>query len=577
MDIHKLSQSITWSNQKLEKARKERLKVIKQFVGAHYADKGADKKVPVNLLEMAVSIYLRLLAARAPKCIVGTDNPALRPFAADMEIVLNQLPKEIDLRSTLRRAVVEAMFSMGVVKVGIGGTNDNRNIGDEPFVSVVQLDDYFCDMSARSWGEVQYEGNDYWLSTEEVKKLYGKDLAYEDYNGTGVDGQEQANSITNSESGEVLFPRVRLRDVYIYATNRLITYAPATNTVLRDVHWDGPEGSPYLRLCFSEVPGNLLPLPPVAVWQDLHDLSNSLFRKLSHQATSHKRVAAFQGGNDEDITRLKVATDGEGIRYNGGKPEVIEMGGVNQPTLAFALTIRDLFNAIAGNLDALGGLSAQADTASQEKLVSEAASARLKDMGDCVVEFTKAIFRRLAWYVWTDPVRERKYVKVFDAKHGIALDKVWTPDTRDGDFLDYNFDIDVFSMQDDGPATRIQKMMTFFERLVMPMQPMMEAQGLAIDMKAVVDYVARNSNMPELADMIVALDGSQDMGRMPSGGSPHPQYVSTKAPVTRRIYERTNRPGATRHGRDAAMMQTLLGGGAQPSEMAALSPNRTTT
>lgn len=574
MDIHKLSQSITWSNQKLEKARKERLKVIKQFVGAHYADKGADKKVPVNLLEMAVSIYLRLLAARAPKCIVGTDNPALRPFAADMEIVLNQLPKEIDLRSTLRRAVVEAMFSMGVVKVGIGGTNDNRNIGDEPFVSVVQLDDYFCDMSARSWGEVQYEGNDYWLSTEEVKKLYGKDIAYEDYNGTGVDGQEQANSITNSESGEVLFPRVRLRDVYIYATNRLITYAPATNTVLRDVHWDGPEGSPYLRLCFSEVPGNLLPLPPVAVWQDLHDLSNSLFRKLSHQATSHKRVAAFQGGNDEDITRLKVATDGEGIRYNGGKPEVIEMGGVNQPTLAFALTIRDLFNAIAGNLDALGGLSAQADTASQEKLVSEAASARLKDMGDCVVEFTKAIFRRLAWYVWTDPVRERRYVKVFSAKHGIAVNKLWTPETRDGDYLDYNFDIDVFSMQDDGPATRVQKLMTFIERVILPFQPMMEAQGIAIDLKAVVDYIARNSNMPELSTMVVSMNGEQQ-GRPPTG-NPHPQYA-TKSPVSHRVYERVNRPGATRQGRDAALVQMLLGGNPQKAEKAALSPTRTLT
>lgn len=574
MDIHKLSQSITWSNQKLEKARKERLKVIKQFVGAHYADKGADKKVPVNLLEMAVSIYLRLLAARAPKCIVGTDNPALRPFAADMEIVLNQLPKEIDLRSTLRRAVVEAMFSMGVVKVGIGGTNDNRNIGDEPFVSVVQLDDYFCDMSARSWGEVQYEGNDYWLSTEEVKKLYGKDLAYEDYNGTGVDGQEQTNSITNSESGEVLFPRVRLRDVYIYATNRLITYAPATNTVLRDVHWDGPEGSPYLRLCFSEVPGNLLPLPPVAVWQDLHDLSNSLFRKLSHQATSHKRVAAFQGGNDEDITRLKVATDGEGIRYNGGKPEVIEMGGVNQPTLAFALTIRDLFNAIAGNLDALGGLSAQADTASQEKLVSEAASARLKDMGDCVVEFTKAIFRRLAWYVWTDPVRERRYVKVFSAKHGIAVNKLWTPETRDGDYLDYNFDIDVFSMQDDGPATRVQKLMTFIERVILPFQPMMEAQGIAIDLKAVVDYIARNSNMPELSTMVVSMNGEQQ-GRPPTG-NPHPQYA-TKSLVSHRVYERVNRPGATRQGRDAALVQMLLGGNPQKAEKAALSPTRTLT
>ena len=575
MDIHKLNQSIAWSNQKLEKARQERLKVIRQFVGAHYADKGAEKKVPINLLEMAISIYLRLLAARAPKCVVGTDNPSLRPFAADMEIILNQLPKEIDLRSTLRRAVVEAMFSMGVVKIGIGGTNDNRNIGDEPFVSVVQIDDYFCDMSARSWGEVQYEGNDYWLSTEEVKQLYGKDLTSEDYNGTGVDGQEQANSITNSESGEVLFPRVRLRDVYIYATNRLITYAPGTDTILRDIHWDGPEGSPYLRLCFSEVPGNLLPLPPVAVWQDMHDLSNSLFRKLSHQATSHKRVAAFQGGNDEDILRLKTATDGEGIKYNGGKPEVIEMGGVNQPTLAFALTVRDLFNAIAGNLDALGGLSAQADTAAQEKLVSEAASARLKDMGDCVVEFSKAIFRRLAWYVWTDPVRERKYVKVFSAKHGIAVNKLWTPETRDGDYLDYNFDIDVFSMQDDSPATRVQKLMTFLERVILPLQPMMEAQGMAIDAKSVVDFIARNTNMPELPAMVVSLQ-NPEQGRPPSGGSPHPQYA-TKSPVSHRVYERVNRPGATRQGRDAALVQMLLGGNPQKAEKAALSPTRTTT
>lgn len=578
MDISKLHESIQSSNHKLEKTRKERLAAVKQFVGNHYGDKGTSKKVPVNMLEMAVSIYLRLLAARAPKCVVGTDVPTLKGFAADMEIVLNQLPKEIGLRNTLRRAVVEAMFSMGVVKVGIGGTNESRNIGDEPFVSVVQLDDYFCDMSARSWEEVQYEGNDYWLSVEEVKALYGKDIAPEDYNGANDLGQEQANSITNSDSGEVLFPRVRLRDVYIHAKNRLITYLPSQpKVVLRDIPWDGPEGSPYIRLCFTEVPGNLMPLPPVAVWSDLHDLSNSLFRKLSHQAVAHKRVAAFQGGSEDDINRLKNAADGSGIRYSGGRPEAIELGGVDQPTLAFFLNVWDRYNMICGNLDSLGGLSPQSNTAAQEKLVSEAASARLQDMGDCVVEFSKAIFQRLAWYVWTDPVRERKYVKVFDAKHGIALDKVWTPDTRDGDFLDYNFDIDVFSMQDDGPATRIQKMMTFFERLVMPMQPMMEAQGLVVDMKAVVDYVARNSNMPELADMIVALDGLQEMGRMPSGGSPHPQYVSTKAPVTRRIYERTNRPGATRHGRDAAMMQTLLGGGAQPSEMAALSPNRTTT
>ena len=560
MDIKRLHESVVWSSQEMEKARKERLAAIRQFVGSHYAKNGSKKKVPVNMLAMAINIYLRLLAARAPKCIVGTESRQLKPFAADLEIVLNQLPNEIGLRDTIRRAVVEAMFSMGIVKVGIGGTNDNRNIGDEPFVSVVQLDDYVCDMTARSWGEVQYEGNDYWMSVAEVKKLYGKDLQPEDYNGTSEDGQEQANSISNSGAGTVFSPRVRLRDVYVYGENRLVTYAPSTETVIRDIAWDGPEGSPYLKLRFTEVPGNLLPLPPVSEWQDLHSLANALFRKLGAQAVSHKRVAAFQGGSEDDIARLKRAADGDGIRYTGGKPEEIELGGVDQPTLAFFLSSWDRYNMICGNLDSLGGLSPQSDTATQEKLVNEAASARLKDMGDCVVEFARDIFKRLAWYVWTDPVRERKYVKVFDEKHGIALDKVWTPETRDGDFLDYNFDIDVFSM-------------TTFERLGMPMQPMMEAQGAMIDMKAVIDYVARNSNMPELGEMIIFQD-RPPVDRPPSGGSPRPQYISTKAPVTRRIYERIGRPGATRHGRDAALMQTLLGGGAQADEMAALSAGR---
>ena len=576
MDIKKLHESIQSSNQKLEVARKERLAAVKQFVGSHYGERGSKKKVPVNMLEMAVSIYLRLLAARAPKCIVSTDISSLKGFAADFEIVLNQLPKEIGLRNTLRRAVVEAMFSMGIVKVGIGGTNESRNIGDEPFVSVVQIDDYFCDTSARSWEEVQYEGNDYWLPVEQVKSLYGKDVTPEDYNGTNDIGHEQANTITGGESQNVLFPRVRLRDVYVYSSNRLITYIPGTDTVLRDVPWDGPEGSPYIRLGFTEVPGNLMPLPPVAVWQDLHDLSNTLFRKLSHQAVSHKRVAVFQSGSDDDILNFKKASDGDGIR-SAARSEMLETGGVDQPTLAYFLSVWDRYNMICGNLDALGGLSPQADTAAQEKLVSEAASARLKDMGDSVIEFAKQIFLRLAWYVWTDPVRERKYVKVFDEKHGISLDKEWTPETRDGDFIDYNFDINVFSMQDDGPATRIQKLMTFFERLVLPLQPMLEAQGLGIDMKALVDYVARNSNLPELSDMVVPLNAPPQDSRPPAGGSPHPEYVSTKAPVTRRVYERVNRPGATRQGRDAALMQTLMGGKAQGAEMAALGANRTMT
>ena len=573
MDISKIHSAIEWSITQLDKPRNERVSAVQSFCGSHYVKDNPGPATPVNLIELAVTIYVRLLAARSPKCLVTTAVPSLRPFAADMEEALNQIPGEINLSATLRRAVVEAIFSIGIVKVGLGATNENAKIGDEPFVSIVQLDDYFCDMSARSWEEVQYEGNEYWMDTAQIKDLYGADLEEDEYSGDSTDGQPQARALTVHEHGEPLHERVLLRDVYLVREGRMVTYAVSSMKVLRDEPWDGPEGSPYVKLWFSDVPGNLMPMPPVAVWKDLHELENALFRKLGTQAVSKKTVAAFAGGNDEDIARLKNAKEGEGFRYNGPKPEQITLGGIDSGNLAFALQVRDVHSALAGNLDSLGGLSPQANTATQEKLISEASSVRIRAMSDATVDFAKAIFRRLAWYMWTDPVRERTIVKSSGA---LSVSKQWTPETRDGDFLDYNFDIDVFSMQDDSPSTRMERFLSVYERVILPMMPQLEAQGAYIDVQAILDYVGRNSNLPELNDFVV-FPASPPDERQPSGGPPTPEYVSTKAPVTRRTYERVNRPGATRQGRDSVLMQLAMGGNPQPAELASLSPSRSLT
>ena len=44
---------------------------------------------------------------------------------------------------------------------------------------------------------------------------------------------------------------------------------------LRVVDWTGPPRGPYAVLGFNHVPSNIMPLPPVAIWQDLHDLANA--------------------------------------------------------------------------------------------------------------------------------------------------------------------------------------------------------------------------------------------------------------------------------------------------------------
>ena len=110
-----------------------------------------------------------------------------------------------------------------------------------------------------------------------------------------------------------------------------------------------------------------MPLSPVALWQDLNDLVNTLFRKLSKQAISRKTVAVFAGGSDEDARRFCGAADGDAIRGSGNDPREVSVGGIDQPNLAFAIQVRDLYSVLAGNLDSLGGLSPQSETATQDK------------------------------------------------------------------------------------------------------------------------------------------------------------------------------------------------------------------
>lgn len=573
--IVEIDQCIEDAKRKLEDTYKEHVDSVEQFVGHHYGSNSAKKAIPTNLIELAVTIYERLLAARTPRCTISTEYPDLKAFAANFEIAINQLPAEIGLGDTIRRAVKSALFTMGVVKIGIAGTDPRPNIGDEPFVSLVNIDDYFVDMSARSWDEIQFEGNEYWMDADTIAKVYGVTLVGDDYSGDSPSGVRQANAISSGEARDPLHERVLLRDVYLVRENTMLTYAVHSKKEIRRIAWDGPEGTPYVKLWFSDVPGNLMPLPPVAVWKDLHILANQIYRKLSKQAVSKKNLAGVLGGDDEEVTRIKNAADGAAVRVGGAKIEKIDIGGIDNGNLAFFLQNRDLFSLLAGNLDSLGGLSPQAETATQDKLINESASARVKAMADRTIDFSRAIFKRLAWYVWTDPVRHRKFRKYASKEFNVGVNVEWTPDTRDGDFLDYNFDIAVFSMQDDSPSTRIQKLTNAFNTFIMPLVPLFQQLGVYIDVKALTDYIAKNANLPVLADMVKFADPAA-IGDVPQPtATAQPSYVSTKSPVTKRVYERVNRPGSmSERGKNAVLSQILLGGKPQEADIAGLNVGR---
>lgn len=568
IDFKRLRSAVEWSVRQLEGPRAQRVHTVRQYVGSHYGKDGSDKHVPTNMIELAITIYLRQLAARAPQVMVSTGVDELKPFAANMALAINQLPDELGLAKTFRRLTLEAMVGLGVAKVGLCESEhhvDGHDAG-QPFVDVVSLDDYFVDMSAKTRGAIQYEGNDYWLDLDTARGMVDGHggLEPDDHTVHGDQGEPRAEGVSADEGADMFRDKVWLRDVWIPRTRQVLTYGVKSHRILRVVDWDGPEHGPYYPLEYNDVPGNLLPLPPASLWLDIHELANVLFRKLGLQASAKKTVAAFQGGNDEDVERLKKAKDGEGIRYSGQPPAQITVGGIDAPTLAFFLQARDLFSYFAGNLDSMGGLSPVSDTGVQDRLVSEAAGARMDAMKSITTEFAKDIFKALAWYEWTDPVRERVIQKSVEGTD-IVLERVWSEETREGDFLDFNLDIDPYSMEDDTPASRLQKIGQVWERFIIPAMPMIQAQGGSVDVRKLMEVLSKLANVDELRELIVF--GEPIPGDPQQGGSGAPSF---KPANTTRTYERVNRPGATRSGKDDAMSRILMGAGVQQSEAAAV-------
>lgn len=571
-DLARLQASIEWSIKELEVPRKKRYEAIRQYVGSHYSEGGADNRVPVNFLELAVTIYVRQLAARAPQAMISSGIRELRPYAKSMELAVNQIPEEIDLGTTLRNAVVEAMFSYAIVKVGIcnsGQSVDGCEYGDT-FADLVSVDDHFFDMRAKTRAAMQFEGNDYWVSLEDARNMYQGDdpteLMPEDYTVNGTQGESRAESASLSNKVDLFNEVIQLRDVWIPRDKQVVTYAVKSKKQVRVVDWKGPKAGPYHMLSFIDVPGNLLPLPPIALWRDLHELSNILFRKLGRQADAKKSVMLFGGGDEGGVNALKNAKDGEGIRYAGQKPETQTVGGIDAASMAFAIQLKSIQSYMAGNLDSLGGLAPQADTLGQDKLLAESSSALLNGMRDRTLEFTQAIFRDIVHYEWNDPVKERRISKSIPGTD-ISISSVWSKPARKGEFKDYKFEIDVYSMQDDSPSSKMQKIGIAMERFVIPLMPQIEKDGGRIDSQKLVSTVSQLNNIPELNDIVTF--GSPPPPMMAPGGANNaPQGGSPGMPTnTTRNYVRSSRPGPTPSGADAAMSQVLMGAGVQQSQM----------
>lgn len=559
----KIKESVAWSQRQLEIPRKKRKEAIDLFVGPHYVSNAGElSRIPTNFIKLWVDILVRQLAAQSPRALLTTIYPALKPVAADFEIALNQIPEEINLDRTLRRFVVEALFSMGIVRVGLHetGTVLGHSYG-EPFVDVVTIDDAVIDMSARVWHELQYFGHTYWLDYEEVMdsdlaKCPGREKIKADVmSPTNEEGFVEANLVISDQTTSPYREKLKLRDLWIPSEDILVTYAVTSGELMRAIEWEGPKSElgPYIRLCYTEVPGNLLPLPPVSAIRDLHELGNALYRKMARGADDQKSVLGFSN-DPEGVDAFKNAKNGDGISFNSAPPKLLKAGGIDNNTLMFFLQNKELASYFAGNMDTLGGLAAQTQTVGQDRLLSESASALVRDMSEQTVKAVEEIFRALMFYEWNDPVRTRKLQKrIPGTDQTIEID--WNSDNKKGDIDLYQLKLDIFSLQDNSPSVRLQKLGAFVQQYVLPLAPLIENQGGVIDVRGILEQAAKYANLPEHSELVLWPEEGGDVPSIKRS----PPGLSSKSPQGEIP---SPSPGMSEAGRNAELMKIIA---ARPS------------
>lgn len=590
----RLFRAVETSFRKLEPFRSLNRGLVEEYAGSGYGQMERPRhEILVNLMNQTVDAYTMALVANRPRVMLSTEHAELTAFAKHFEVAINNLIKEIGLEYTLRKWVLDAFFCVGLIKVHLadsGPVQLEQNLWMDPgtpYASNVSLDNWVHDMSATNWYEVKYAGDCYRICFEAMQAEAGgiydanvvKDLA--PTSKYAAEGDERLERISKGyEVDQDEFePMIDLADIWVPRDGMIYTYAVDSLQGLRlkgapvaAMPWDGPEFGPYHILGFNDVPENIMPASPAAHLSALGRLANNILRKQRRRAGSAKRMHTYTPAGAEDARRLKNAGDDEWVQVQDPR-EIgqVDVGGVDPQLNAFFLGVLEMYDRMAGNLTAMLGLGSQADTASQEQLIHAASSKKEANMQYRVIDGSVRVIRDLGYMLWHDPIKTIRGQFAIDGAEGYVADATWTPEDREGDFFDYNFGIDLFSMPYQSPSQKMSALMHLITQVYAPMVPALQQQGGMLDMQKMTDIFADLMNEPRLREIIKFANA------MPTD-RPGPLGIGErdiKAPaVSSRTYTRRNVPtGGTQQGRSHVMQQAWLGQNVNPDQAASMSQN----
>lgn len=574
------------SRESLRRFRAQRLAAIRQYVGGRWGAGGADKIVPLNLVKSYCQTVGRSLVPKAPRFHFSTPHRSQKPAVDGGMSWVNRRVVEMDLATTLRRAVLDALFCVGVIKIGLATPEDAANrawglTAGTPFAATIDLDDLDYDVHCRDLREATYFGHRYRCPVDVVResRRFDKNRRLAEpatdyrYNEGGDLRATALGRLDGDDLTDEFIPSVDVWEYYFPAQRRVVSFLGREGggidkgRALGEQEWMGPDRGPFRFLGFGTVPGSPMYAAPINDLLDLHEAANGAIRKVMRMVSRIKELSLYEGVAADDQIAVNRASDGDSVKVDNldrMRQVVLGTQGVG-PVTAGASLFKDLFNQQGGNLDLLAGRAPQSKTASQDKMLNENAHAGVSDMQETTTEFVADVGRDLLWWFWNHPTMVMRTEKTLPGLPGMSMPRAVYPRgavdgtgrrrdlRRDVPFSQIDVRVDPYSLVHQTPQMRYTQIKGVVLELVLPLLPMLEKWGYKFDAGRFFRMVAEYTDQPDLIDLL-------SMGERPdpaeAGGGEQPSVGTVP---TERRYVRENVSGRTDRGNELMMRNALMG------------------
>lgn len=506
----RFQQTVQRGRKRMENFRKARLHFIKKYCGAYY-DKVAGEVggEAMNLLYNAISTLLPTMVLNFPRTEVMTPYLQQREYANLLGLALDQQDMKLDMCNVYRRLIVDAIFTLGILKTGLAQSDNvyviDDDLGQESldngtiYTMNVSFDNYVVDPNSKEhlFKDASFMGDcipvprrmllEAGYKEEYVMKLPRMGDRVKDDKASGRSMQN-----IDVEENYSLEDTVEIAEIWVPAANAIVT-VPASKDVnfedyLRVADYYGIKEGPYTLLALTPpVPDNPLPVPMVGIWYDLHVLANRMAKKIIEQAERQKDLVAYKPSAADDAEALQNEGDGGAVKVEDlDSVKTVSFGGQQNSNENHLASLQNWFNAMSGNTDQIGGTKIDAKSATAANILQKNSSIRVEDAKDMVYIASAGEKRRRAFYLHTDPlihvpmIKRQMQDQTTIMPHPYTGQPVWmtapamqdvqvvlTPEMRSGDFMDFTFKIEPESMGRKDSQSRLAQA-TAFAQQIMP-------------------------------------------------------------------------------------------------------------